>query len=534
MEPISVTGSFRVTNPNQITFYSSGPFRHEVTRGWVVSGLRGVTGDLVVTGVNELPDLWEFTFGFQTVENKDEQTGVTVTLKPPGSPHDSPEEHAVEAPVEEVPLRELNADVTVPSPAEDAFTEVTGRGFHAGSVFSLLATGPQDELLYSDSNFNFKNEFKQHTNSVMFHRSIPLGNKNTAYAGQTVQFVLYPKEHGDLLSNMYLKCTLPGGLSLINNVGRALIKQIDFMIDGLTVETICDDWYVIHDQIFLDADEQVAMNIAMNGNELIIPLEFFFCRRHSHGNKGRERLRNPYFPLCALKSQNIYINITFHPSSWWCSTLTDLKDVSLIVEEIELEENERFYYRNTPLRYIVSRVQRDAPGTTPRELQLTASYPVETLVWFFRQKAFETGTDYTNRYTYGYPADGQGIQLTFPSGTSSYLDVIQSTRLTVVNNNDLLNDFDGSLYYTFKQAMGHNLSIPSKSIYMYSFGLSPKEYNQGGYLDFSKVDSNTTKLCITFKPEFEKAMETDYTLYVYYYGYAALEFSGGYARMPFL
>jgi len=284
---------------------------------------------------------------------------------------------------------------------------------------------------------------------------------------------------------------------------------------------------------------------------ITIPLEFFFCRRHSHNNKGRERLRRPYFPACAMWNQRLYVRFTFNPNTWWTNSpvaaTIDLYPVTttlwpnLITEEILLENPEKLYYMNTPLQYIVNRVQKESPqffNSQTIQLNFTANYPVQTLAWFFRNKLYETTTNgnyYNSRYSYGYTTQyiQTGITLNFPSGQSNYVDVIDTAKITL-NNIDILSTFRGSLYYSFKQPMEHSLSIPSKNIYTYSFGLTPKEYNQGGYLNFSKLNSQTTYLQITFLPQYTSQITQGYNLYLYYYGYTMLQFRGGFASLPFL
>ena len=285
-------------------------------------------------------------------------------------------------------------------------------------------------------------------------------------------------------------------------------------------------------------------------SDIITPLEFFFCRRHSANNKARERLRRPYFPLCAMWNQRLYVRFTFQPSTWWCNAPAGSKmDIyspdttilpTLITEEILLNDDERLYYMNTPLKYLVPKVQKESTlsfsGNNP-QLELTASFPVQTLAWFFRNKNYENVSDgrYSDsRYSYGYTTQyiATGIQLQFPSGNSNFVDVISTAKITL-NNVDILSTFQGSLYYSFKQPLEHGLSIPSKNIYTYSFGLTPKEYNQGGYLNFSKLNSQTTNLSLTFNPAYTTQITQGYNLYLFYYGYNLLQFQGGFATTPF-
>jgi hypothetical protein len=290
-------------------------------------------------------------------------------------------------------------------------------------------------------------------------------------------------------------------------------------------------------------------NIA-SSTDIITPLEFFFCRRHSANNKARERLRKPYFPICAMWNQKMYVRFTFQPNVWWCNAPVgsgmDLYSPdttilpTIITEEILLSDEERLYYMNTPLKYLVPRVQRESTlsfsGNNPT-LQLTASFPVQTVAWFFRNKNYESLSDglYSDsRYSYGYTTQyiKSGINLQFPSGSSNFVDVLSSAKITL-NNVDILSTFQGSLYYSFKQPLEHGLSIPSKNIYTYSFGLSPKEYNQGGYLNFSKLNSQTTTLSLLFKSAYTTQVTQQYNLYLFYYGYTLLVFQGGFATIPF-
>jgi Large eukaryotic DNA virus major capsid protein/Major capsid protein N-terminus len=442
---------------------------------------------------------------------------------------------------------------------ENEYKEVKGKGFSSGSVLALQAIGPQDAYLMTDdmSRSEWNPEFKRYSNFVMYQKVYPFPPPNPSYQGQSIQIELRPTELGHLLSNMYLSVTLPAlpnGKSYTPNVGRALIKQVDLLVNETVVETLYDDWYIIRDQLFLDADENLGLQQALNvsnaqvQNTITIPLEFFFCRRHSHYNKGRERLRKPYFPVCAMWNQRLYVRFTFQPDTWWCNaTGVDIYPAgtsswpNLITEEILLENEEKLYYQHTPLKYIVNRVQKESTLPFSSEspaLQLTANYPVQVLAWFFRNKNYEKTTDnrfFQTRYSYGYTTQyiQTGIELQFPSGNSNFVDVINNAKITL-NNVDILSTFQGSLYYSFKQPMEHYLSVPSKNIYLYSFGLTPKEYNQGGYLNFSKLNSQTTYIQLNFNPTYTTQLIQGYNLYLFYYGYSLLQFQGGFASLPFL
>lgn len=573
------------------TFYFTAPPPQNLTSGWVIAGLPTISVPMIITSYSE-------GYTLQTVDGSVPAdtvadvyvSGVPALLKEPTfstifAPGKFTSFQKTPKPLSDLPpvtmpssisignypeQRDLNsntawnAEPTSEIFPQSEYKESKGEGFSSGSILALQAIGPQEKYLLTDdlTKSQWNPAFKRYSNFVMYQKNYQFPPPSPYYQGQVVQIELRPTELGHLLSNMYLSVTLPalpGTAQYTDHVGRALIKQVDLLVNETIVETLYDDWYVMRDQLFLDADEQIGIYAAIGGSNInsqvqqsiTIPLDFFFCRRHSHNNRGRERLRRPYFPVCAMWNQRLYVRVTFNPNTWWCNAPvannTDIYPVgttlwpNLITEEILLENAEKLYYTNTPLKYIVNRVQKEAAltfNTQTIQLQFSASYPVQMLAWFFRNKNYETTTDgryYNSRYSYGYTTQyiQTGIELQFPSGNSNFVDVIDNAKITL-NNIDILSTFQGSLYYSFKQPIEHALSIPSKNIYTYSFGLTPKEYNQGGYLNFSKLTYQTSYLQLTFLPAYTNQIIQGYNLYLYYYGYTMLQFQGGFASLPFL
>jgi len=470
-------------------------------------------------------------------------------------------------------LRELDEDVPVPPSAAEPLTEKRNLGFNAGGVLALDAIGPQEEYLSNIKNFSesqWSPKYEQYTNSVLYQdyiKMIPIASNTFIQENisGTCIVQIQPKNQGDLLANMFLKCSLPAlpqttSNSYTNQIGRAIVQQVDFMIDDLIVETIYDDWLFIKDQTFLDYDEQIGMFNQVNGTQptgttgispttsvpLVIPLEFFFCRRHSGGNKGHERLRKPFFPLCALwGGQKVYIKFTFRPQYWFTNAApgtVDLINPILMLEYVKITDSERMYYRNSPLRYIVPVVKREAtaPYLGTVSTNISANFPVQLIAWFIRNQAYESASPayYALRYLYGYATQYQTaatpLNFGYAAQTSSvnYTDVIQTVKITI-NNQDILDTFANGPYTSFLQPMQHGLSVPQKNIYMYSFGLNITEYNSGGYLNFAKINSQTSSLIISFLPQYTTALAS-YNLYLFYYGFSILEFKNGFAGVSYL
>lgn len=462
-------------------------------------------------------------------------------------------------------LRDLNSNVytSVPAP-RDALIEMAGRGFGTGALTALAAVGAQEKYMYGGESL-WMPKILQHTPFAITQRFLlPLksGNEKFLKSTRTFSVDIHPREAGDLLSNMYLSVSLPAlptGYDYTPLVGRAIIKKVEFLIDGQPIETLTDDWYILRDQLFLDADEKLAMYQATSLGQsesnvvpatdvvkMMIPLDFFFCRRHSDRKIGREKLEKPFFPLCAILKQTVTIRFTFHDSTWITNAPADadgypidIIEPKVLLEEITLTPQERIYYQSRELNFKVNRVWAEAgqPYTKGKAvMNLTANFPVSMITWFVRNQNYEDEKNeayYKSRYQYGYSTDyiPAAVPVTFFNGvTINFLDIIQSGTL-YLNNENVLSNFPGALYYSYKQAIDHDLSVPTKSIYMYCFGDSPKEYNQEGYIDFSTLNSQTTHLDLIFDPVLSPQIEKSYTMYLYYYGYVPLQISGGYATL---
>jgi hypothetical protein len=440
-------------------------------------------------------------------------------------------------------LRDLNSNVST-TEGPEVYHTVVDRGSGVGALISMAAIGAQEPYMFG-GNSSWIPEVKQHTEfSITQRLSVPLANVG-GYLGKTVQVNLFPRECGDLLSNMYLQCSLPGGYTYTELVGRAIIDKVEFMVDGVVYESITDDWYIIHDQLFLDADEKLGMyqavsngtpegtNVDATGTlNLIVPLDFFFCDRFKHGKK---RIK-PYFPLCAVTLSTVSVRFTFNTKAWITQSTDniDLINPRLMIEEIHLSAKERMYYQFNPLTFKVPRVWKESSQTYSNglaRLNFTAKFPVAMMVWFVRNKAYETQDRYyfESRYSYGYTSEyiQSATPVTFFNGVSlNYIDTIDYATM-YLNNNNILSNFPGGLYYTFKQPLDHGLSVPTKSLYMYCFSERPSIYNSGGTLDFKTLNSQTSHLDIKFLEQYAPQIAANFSLNLFYYGYVTLNIQNG-------
>jgi hypothetical protein len=139
-----------------------------------------------------------------------------------------------------------NAEPTLEFFPPGKYAESKGKGFSSGSVLALEAIGPQEKYLLTDdlTKSQWNPDFKKYSNFVMYQKVYPFPPPSPVYQGQTVQIELRPTELGHLISNMYLSVTLPANtpsqqvFNYTDHVGRALIKQIDFLVNETIVETL--------------------------------------------------------------------------------------------------------------------------------------------------------------------------------------------------------------------------------------------------------------------------------------------------------
>lgn len=410
---------------------------------------------------------------------------------------------------------------------------------------ALLARGPQDEYVIDDTQPVYPDSTRYSDFSIN-QTSLQFGN--SPFIGKLHRVHINPRTcEGDVISNMYVQMTLPQlpqGSTYCDNIGRNLIKTCSLYVNEVLIEQLTAEWLVIHDDIMLDDDEKNGLaqlinegystatddfktSYAKNPHEvnLIIPLEFFFCRRHSQYKSEHERTSKPFFPLTAIWRQNVYIDIEFYPYTFFtnCPTPFDLTvRPNLIVETCTLTPEESYGIRETPHRFIISQVYKepstDLVQTPDAKFTFTAKFPVSLTTWFFRKKEFEDDTlneHFDNRFQFGYSYTENNQLKT--------RDPFQFIRL-YINNEDSTPRIGGVSFFKHIQALNYNLSTPKNEIYMYSFGKYPKEYRIDTTFNFSNASAFIE---FSLDPQIALDVRENYTFNVYHFGYTEIQISNG-------
>lgn len=418
-----------------------------------------------------------------------------------------------------------------------------------GAVLALDAVGMQDTFLTDqggESFFQFKNV--QHTPFIKYPVARVFENPGLEGwpFGQTLKFSLNPRTMGDLLANMYLKVQMPPGNYCSENLGWALINQLEFRIDSQVIETIKGDWNVVYSQLFYLPEEQKALEQMFRGptpsqsGAVWIPMHFFFNRRHSAQDTAnplaREAYFNPYFLTCAAYgNREIQVSVSFNPATFFARDgQCSLPSVTLVTEEFVLSDAEKAFLKSSKRSQVISFVGNN-PVTVARKspfhVNLTPSVPVKALFWFFRNTAYEKGGYYQNRFNFSnniFATNETETQHPIASETQLFLNGQQILSLSKPTTSDTR--LDGSYYYKFAQPLTHSLTVPKKNVYTYSFCLRPKDPAPSGGVNFSGLDSDSTKLVGSF---YKDAVGGTYSINVFYTGYHEITYENGFVSLRY-
>jgi hypothetical protein len=424
----------------------------------------------------------------------------------------------------------------------------------SGSRLALDAVGPQDYFVYSNVHQNFQTPIQQHT--AFSIDQVNFISTNAQYIGSRQQFIINPKTLGaDLISNMHLNIKLPKlalGETYSDNIGRTIIKSFTFSLNDQIIENITADWLVIKDQILLDSDEKNGMFQVLNNGysfdtddfkqvykinptevELFIPIEFFFCRRHSPYRKERDRVARPFFPVCSVLNQLIYVTIEFQPQTFFTNSSMPMLDLLsppvLVVETITLTPEERFSIISTQTPIYINRVYKEPTNILTNgtgRFNFTVNFPISLTCWFFRRRDTEdvtTTTFYDDRFKFGYTYTNNSIL--------QNIDPFNFLRIFINNCEITTNNVEALKFYKYIQPLNYNLSTPSNEIYMYSFGTGPKEYNTDGTFDFSLIPAKSSFIDFKLNDQIATDISTNYSFNVYHYGYSILKFTNGFGGL---
>jgi hypothetical protein len=398
-----------------------------------------------------------------------------------------------------------------------------------GGLMQLVAYGAQDVYLTGNPQITFfKVVYRRHTNFAI--ESIEQTFNGTAAFGRKCTATI--SRNGDLIHKMYLQTTLPAQTGAASqyfkwaeNVGHALIKNVEVEIGGQKIDKHYGDWLNVWSELTVTEDQREGFDRmigadlcraanAENGNAadafaagsslsartLYIPLQFWFNR-----NPGLA------LPLIALQYHEVKINFDLRPLTEISGHTTNgtvyaagsgsLSSTSLWVDYIYLDTDERRRFAQVSHEYLIEQLQFTGEETvtrTSKTATLNFNHPVKELVWVAQ------GDDHIAEHmynTYGTQPktsnddeqDGRFHDRIYGDGAGGRtLNPVSAAKLQL-NGHDRFSERGGD-YFNFVQPYQHHTRTPCVGINVYSFALNPEDHQPSGTCNFSRIDNASLQL----------------------------------------
>jgi hypothetical protein len=336
-----------------------------------------------------------------------------------------------------------------------------------GGLLQLVAYGAQDAYITGNPHITFwKVLYKRHTNFAM--EAFRVNFTGAPQYGQRVVAVI--NRNADLMYKTYLEVQLPD--TTTNNVkwtsawerrlGYQLLKKVEVEIGGQIIDTHYGEWLFLWENLTSGFDNSVKLDSMLGGYLggtettaiscggrpaiLYIPLQFWFCR-----NPGLA------LPLIALQYHEVRINVTLSPAtdlvtkgaqasvSAAAALLPQLKDMSLYIDYIYLDVDERRRFAQQSHEYLIDQLQfglQQTLTTASARIDLTLNHPVKELVWVFQDaRKTDCGSELTNNLGFTQPF--------------SYDDIVNRARLQI-NGQDRFDERYGDYFWKVQPYQHHS------------------------------------------------------------------------------
>jgi len=318
-----------------------------------------------------------------------------------------------------------------------------------GGLLQLVAYGAQDAYISGNPHITFwKVLYKRHTNFAM--EAFRVNFTGTPSYGQRMVAVV--NRNADLIWKTYVQVVLPDTSDAVlgsskgvswsgdyqRRLGYALLKKIELEIGGQIIDTHYGEWLFLWENLTADFDTSVKLDSMLGGplagtvttatscggrpGVMYIPLQFWFNR-----NPGLA------LPLIALQYHEVRFNIYLakatdlvsatgsYSISSAAAALPQIKDMSLYIDYVYLDVDERRRFAQESHEYLIDQVQTSIQQTITSanaRIDLTLNHPVKELVWVFQDvrkldcaSTVSSTVGYTQPFTYDDIVDKARIQI---------------------------------------------------------------------------------------------------------------------------
>lgn len=417
-----------------------------------------------------------------------------------------------------------------------------------GGLIQITAYGDQDLYLSGNPEITFfKSVYRRHTNFAV-ETLVQVFDKEATEFNKTYNAII--SRNGDLIQQMYLEINLPTLYDDVETVstatywtygiGHAIIKRVEIDIGGQIIDRQYGDWMNIWSELSTTAGKRAGFDdmvgnasiydgqIGLPANrdyKLYVPLQFWF-----------NKCPGLALPLAALQFHELKLTVELRSindlfiTGYNDGTSIGLQsdkntgfEMKLYVNYIYLDNEERSRFVNGIHEYLIEQVQYvgehfvagnnsgnnfGPPSSITYKLNYT--YPVKSIYWYHINETH-------NSQNITYSADGCGnswFNFAFTNviadlaNVQSLDDTFSSAKIQF-NSTDRFTERTAEYFRKVVPYERHsnmprcgqpNLTLDglykyhSQYIYMYSFSLSPEDFQPSGNCMFSRLDNATLNI----------------------------------------
>lgn len=340
------------------------------------------------------------------------------------------------------------------------------------------------------------------------------------------------------------------GFAWVEELGHAIIDQLDIRIGNQTIDRHTGDWMILFNRLFKNEYQAKNYDI-MIGNvpelytfddkakdtyTLLIPLQFWFCRHNGLA-----------LPLVALRYHDVLFTLKYKDLSKLAYIENDpaLLDIpntqakyginivsaQLYVDYVYLDSDERRRFAQSTHEYLVEIVQYEELENLAGKqvnLHLSFAHPTKFIIWFAQPNQYRsnpTGRNKCQWNNFGTEPDKTGYTM-----DKSFIR-LNSYERTDPNQN--------IIYFNYVQPYIYFRHSPTDGLNVYSFAAKPMELQPSSTCNLSRIDD--LGIVIEFTDNFLNLVNSNMVdgitdgifVGVYVYSYNIIRIMSGMAGLAF-
>ena len=460
-----------------------------------------------------------------------------------------------------------------------------------GGLLQLVAIGPQNDFLINNPSITFfKKVYKRHTNFAIEQiEQTFIGN--TSF-GERLRCKIEHK--GDLLKDIYIQIKLKNGSG--NNIqdyykniikcGFSLIDYVEIEIGGQVIDRHYGEWLDIWSQLSLNSDKYNHLTYLIKSRRhafshlnyrnsknytsqptdptenIYIPLYFWFNKDPGLAlplislqfhevilylklknldeikiiKESQSTVYNDLYGELPVENVNnntpfIESNVANQNPKWNIQNFTgSIDDISLLCTYIFLDTEERQEFTRKNHEYLIEQVQRSnklgleklTSTVTEKnvEFSLEFNHPIKEIIWRVNSNNLENTQFFKNM---------------------DFTNIIKDVVLRA-NNIDFIKKRDSDFFSLIQPFQHHKCgglirkdkdNYFNGGIYLYSFSLSPENYQPSSNLNFSKLSNFNINFTYQKTSNTFTQLAEDYTFICYGINYNVLKIDNGAAGLVY-